>query len=227
MVSYTGISGSDLTGCTRGANNSTARAHNSGAVVETTPTVGLWNSLVTAISNVADTNGLLAAINSPVSIAYLKLTRTDVSSIASIAQAHITNLIGTNATLSGVVNVSPASVLGIGMSPAFIGSGFYSGPTTTIGGILVAPRAGTLKWVSAFTRFVASTASVGFDFKIRNASAFANATMRPAIAAGGTFVSTASIGTVNINAGDLLQGDIGSVGANGAIQQITIMGGTA
>jgi len=48
VVPYTGISGNDLTGCTRGGENSTARSHSSGALVEAVFTVGQWNDLVDA-----------------------------------------------------------------------------------------------------------------------------------------------------------------------------------
>lgn len=48
VISYTGISGSDLTGCTRGADNSTARTHSDGALVETMLTVGMWGDLIDA-----------------------------------------------------------------------------------------------------------------------------------------------------------------------------------
>ena len=68
--------------------------------------------------------------------------------------------------------------------------------------------------------------SLGFDLQLRGASGFANATTRPSIAAGGTFVSTASIATVNIQSGNILQGDVASVGANGFVTQITIQAGT-
>lgn len=52
VISFTGISGSDLTGCTRGYDGSTARAHSSGALVEATFTVGMWNDAVAALTNV-------------------------------------------------------------------------------------------------------------------------------------------------------------------------------
>lgn len=45
VVSYTGISGSDVTGVTRAADNSTARSHSDGALVEPVLTVGMWNDL--------------------------------------------------------------------------------------------------------------------------------------------------------------------------------------
>jgi hypothetical protein len=161
----------------------------------------MWNSLTSIISTAVDTQGLLNAINSPVSIA--------------IAQ------------IGGYLNVSAASVTGFGFVPIFTGSGSYSGPTLAVGGLYIAPRAGTLKWVSAVTRYVASGTSVGFDFQLRGASVFANATTRPAISAGGTFVSTASIATININRGDILQADLASmVTGGGLIQEVSIQGGT-
>ena len=164
------------------------------------PTVGMWNSLTTVVSSALDGSGYLKAIPSPVSISVMQIgTRLEVSS---------------------------ASITGIPMSPVFVGSGVYSGPTTCIGGLLISPRPVTLRWVAALTRFVVSTASVGFDLRVRGASIFANATTRPSIAAGGTYVSTASIATVNINVGDLLQADVATVGIDGFVSQITIQAGT-
>lgn len=46
VVSYTGISGEDLTGCTRGEDGSTARAHTSGALVEANFCAGMWNDRI-------------------------------------------------------------------------------------------------------------------------------------------------------------------------------------
>jgi hypothetical protein len=221
VVSYTSITGNTLNGCTRGQDNSSQLAHNDGAIVETMPTVGMWNSLVTIVASAMDSNGSLNAFISPVTIGIGHFVQFDVTSIASIAQANIAiNNIGTR------LDVSAASVTGLGLSPVFIGSGQYSGPTIALGGLLIAPRPATLQWVSVLTKYVASTASVGFDFKVRGSSIFANATTLPAIAAGGTFVSTASIATKNINVGDILQGDIASVGANGMIQEVTIQAGS-
>lgn len=200
VITYTGISGNQLTGVTRAADGSTARSHADGAVVETILTVGMWNSLITIAQAAFDTNGYLLAINSPVSIAALQIgTRLDISA---------------------------ASLTGLGFSPVFIGPGAYSGPTIGVGGLLIAPRPATLRWVSVITKYVASGGSVGFDFKLRGASVFANATTQPAIAAGGTFVSTASIATTNINAGDIMQGDVSTVATTTLIQEISIQAGT-
>lgn len=216
VVSYTGISGSDLTGCTRGADGSTQGAHSDLAVVETMPTIGMWNSLATIVVRGMTVDGYLKPQASPVSIARGEF-RQVYASIASLAQIYTTQRL----------NVSGASVTGIGIYPVFSSTAGYSGPTIGIGGVSRAPRAGTLKWVSVSTRYCVSTASAGFDFKVRDASIFANATIRPSIAAGGTYVSTASINTVNINQGDLLSADIATVGANGFVNTLTIQAGTA
>lgn len=131
VISYTGISSNQLTGCTRGADNSSAIAHADGAVVETAPTVGMWNNLATIIASGLDNNGYLKAINSPVSVAFAQLnqaaitsiasitygqfTQINVASIASIAQIALTNLtatsiIATNATITGRLNVGQIAI---------------------------------------------------------------------------------------------------------------------
>jgi len=45
VIYFTGITGSGLTGVTRGADGSTARSHSDGALVEAVPTVGMWNDV--------------------------------------------------------------------------------------------------------------------------------------------------------------------------------------
>lgn len=45
LVSYTGITSNTLTGCTRGADSSTARSHSDGALVEATLAAGMWEGL--------------------------------------------------------------------------------------------------------------------------------------------------------------------------------------
>ena len=49
IISYTGISSNDLTGVTRAFDNSTARSHSTGALVEAVPTVGMWNDVSSAL----------------------------------------------------------------------------------------------------------------------------------------------------------------------------------
>lgn len=89
VIYYTGISGNDLTGVTRGADGSTARSHSDGAIVETMPTIGMWNSLTTIVATAMTSDGYLKAIASPVSIARGQFTQFVTPSIASIARAEI------------------------------------------------------------------------------------------------------------------------------------------
>lgn len=154
VVSYTGISGNDLTGCTRGTDGSTNVAHNDGAVVETMPTIGMWNSLTTIVGTAIDGSGYLKAIASPVSVARLEGNQLALNSVASIAAVQV----GTRLDVSG------ASVTGIGLHPVFTLMGLVSGPTT-LGNPLVMPQGGTFQFFTAVTRSVASAASVVLDIK--------------------------------------------------------------
>lgn len=115
VVFYTGISGADLTGCTRGADGSTNRAHADGSLVETTPTVGAWNSLTTIVSTAIDSNSYLKAIASPVSIARVQSIQQAVTSIASIARAEIGTLVTgtfnpTNIAISSIASIAQLQV---------------------------------------------------------------------------------------------------------------------
>ena len=57
VISFTGISGSDLTGVTRGADNSTARSHADGSLVESAMVVGNWDALYKVIDQEHNTDG--------------------------------------------------------------------------------------------------------------------------------------------------------------------------
>src|SRR3990167_3882523 len=106
VIYFTGISGSDLTGVTRAADNSTARSHSDGALVESTMTVGVWNSLVTVVDNAMDDNGYLRSIASPMSIARLQGNQMALNSIASLAEIQFTRAMGTNATITNFLGAS-------------------------------------------------------------------------------------------------------------------------
>ena len=58
VISFTGISGSDLTGVTRGADNSTARSHADGSLVESAMVVGNWDALYKVIDQEHSTSGV-------------------------------------------------------------------------------------------------------------------------------------------------------------------------
>lgn len=88
IVKYTGISGNDLTGCTRAADNSTARSHSDGALVEAVFTVGMHNDQRDAINAEHDTDG----------------THTIISSV-TITTANIGTLTAPSVTLTNPVGI--------------------------------------------------------------------------------------------------------------------------
>lgn len=122
LVSFTGISGNDLTGCTRGFDGSTARSHSNGALAESVPAVGMWNDLRNPVAVALSTDGANLAISGTASISTMiagDITRFATSSVASIAQAKITNGIFSNS-----LNASGASVTGL--FPSFADSDGWS-----------------------------------------------------------------------------------------------------
>ena len=181
VVSYTGISSNDLTGCTRGADGSTARSHNDGAIIEVSPTAGMWNSLTTVIATAMTSDGYLKAINSPVSISILQVKT--------------------------YLNASGASVTGIGaggMNAVFQVPGSLASQAN-IGGMLLVPTALDGKFISAGVQTPASLASIGIHI-LKNNAVYGVCE----ILANATFASSASIGTAALVAGDRLTLDIRS-----------------
>lgn len=82
-VSFTGISGSDLTGVTRGVAGSTAQSHSSGALVEAILTVTHWTDMVDFLQVEHDSAG--KHVISTATITYTETVRLAVTSIASLA----------------------------------------------------------------------------------------------------------------------------------------------
>src|SRR3990167_1807800 len=95
VISFTGISGSDITGVTRAFDNSTARSHSNGALVEAIPTVGMWNNLATIVASHVDTStgNIVTGSNATVN-ALLTATRLATSSVASITRVESLNYAG-------------------------------------------------------------------------------------------------------------------------------------
>lgn len=179
VVSYTGISGSDLTGCGRNADGSTARSHADEALVEPVLTVGMWN----------DQQDFLA----------VSLSTVD-GSLRPMAAASIVALTTTNLSFASIVTGN------VPLNPVFSFVGSLSGATTSPQTALSMPNAGSFKWFSVMTRTVASGASAIFDVNINGTSIFETGT-RPVIAGGGTYASTASIATKAFGMGDRLTWD--------------------
>lgn len=101
VVSFTGISSQTLTGCTRGADTSTARSHSDGAIVETMPTIGMWNDLYTSVNAALTADGVIKAVISPVSIA-----RGEFIQFALTSNASVRRIEGINGAFSSVVSIA-------------------------------------------------------------------------------------------------------------------------
>lgn len=120
VVAYTGISSNDLTGCTRGFDNSTARSHSDGALAETMPTVGMWNDLRDGVAAALSTDGTDLAITGTASIAIgdiailsatsIETTSLSVTSVASIAEIQTDDLTITTLTATDMALTSIASI---------------------------------------------------------------------------------------------------------------------
>ena len=82
-ISFTGISGSDLTGVVRGVAGSTAQSHSSGSLVEAIFTVTHWSSMVDFLQAEHDSAG--KHVISTATINYTETKSLAVTSIASIA----------------------------------------------------------------------------------------------------------------------------------------------
>lgn len=223
VVFFTGVSGNNLTGCSRGADNSTARSHSDGAIVEFTPTVGLWNSLASSLSQVADGNGYIRAIPSPVTIGYGEFKSIAVGSIASIGQLQVGSFNPSNITITNSLSASGASLSGFAhTAPLWVFVGSLSGVTISPMTAIPMPRTGTWDFVNFITRTVASTASAFIDINKNGTSIFETLT-RPTIVGGGTFYSSASIATKNFTRGDRFTWDFDATGVNGHITDFDIL----
>lgn len=103
VISFTGVSGSDLTGVTRGFNDSTARAHSDGAIVEAVFTTTMWNDLRDNVAAVISTDGANIAVTGTASVAVLNAdaqrgATAALTSVASVSKLSFTNAYGSAAT---------------------------------------------------------------------------------------------------------------------------------
>lgn len=215
VVYYTGISGNDLTGCQRGADNSTARQHNSGALVEPTHTVGMYNSLATAVSASLNEGGTGLHVSSATITGIVHSARYVGTSIASIARME-----GRDLALSSVASINKINVgLHISASGASItGFGGVGGMNamwqvpgslasqTNIGGMVIIPTTYTGSFINAYVQTPSSIASVaGYIVKQGGVDVGMFA-----ILGGATFASSASLAVTSYTAGDNFTLDIRS-----------------
>lgn len=220
VIYYTGISGSDLTGCSRGADNSTARSHDSGALVEPVFTVGMYNSLATAVSSSLDESAGGLHVSNATVTGVTHSARYVGTSIASIARTQVNWRDGFNMALSSIasiaklnigthINASGASVTGFGgsggLNAAFQVPGSLASQAN-VGGMLVVPTAYTASYIYAYVQTPASVASVAGYIVKQGGTDVGMFT----ILGGATFASSASLAVTSLSAADTLTLDIRS-----------------
>lgn len=193
-VSFTGISSSDLTGCTRGLGGSVAQEHSSSAKVEEVFSISHWNSMIDFLQVSHDSDGKI------------------VTSLATIAQVRIvTHLNASGASISGRFPIHPTWFLAGNLSLA----------TVNIGSPAAMPQAGKWDFFSVTLRAPASGATMILDVN-KNFSSIFDAATRLYIPGGGTYVSTASINLKTFSAGDVMSVDIDQGG--GLAKDATVVG---
>ncbi len=213
-ISFTGIAGSAVTGCSRGLGGSSAQSHNSGARVEEVWSITHWNDFLDTFAVSHDSTGKIVS-TSTATLSTIRLLTNLNASGASVIDGDLT--IWNSLTLSG------ASINGnFGVHPAWVIGGGVSLATTTVGKPLPMPASGTWRFFSAVLRTPASGASLLVDINKNGTSIFTDQNTRLLISGAGTFVSTASIGTKTFSAGDIFTLDVDTGGGSG--QDLTVIG---
>lgn len=201
-IAYTGTSGSTVTGLTRNVDNGgTDQDHAVGAIVEFVPDVTWATSIYTALSNLVDTSTL--------AVDTTKVVTPSTFSTALSSVSTLSNKYYVNATFTGNVNFSGASLTGIasgsgGFNALFQVPGALATTSSDIMGSIPVPTSYTLSFMNAYLRTPCSGASLSITVKKYPSTTLGVISML----AGATFASSASFATTSIVAGDVLIGDI-------------------
>jgi len=195
VIHFTGISGSDLTGCTRGEENSTARSHNDGSLVESVFTVETWNDVRDAVSAVISTDGANIAVTGTASIAALitpsilndTFASTSIASIARLETAQIVSPIGSfiNLAVTSIASIAAVNIPAINSASASITTLNAATGNITSGNLvnIAATSTASVNMISYnASKPLLSTASDGatvtFDMNISNLHTLSLATSR-------------------------------------------------
>jgi len=195
--SFTGVSGTQLTGLSRGLAGSTDQEHAVGAIVEFGPDVLQADNVRDVITTEHTEYGVHASLPS------------------------LTLLTARDLTVNRLFNTSGASLYGFPLHPVWVVRGSVSAASALIGPPLSMPTPGTLEFISVVSRTPTSAASLFIDINKNNTTIFTDQNTRLYIPSGGTYVSTASIAVKSFNAGDLFTVDFDTGGGSAA--DFTIM----
>lgn len=211
-ISFTGVSGTSITGLSRGLAGSTGQAHNVGAIVEFVPDVvqeTAWYNVFTTEHTVGGNHGTLpstALIN----------TQKLYASQATLGFSTITSM----------WSASGASLQSYPQVPVWVFPGTLSGVSTNLGRPLDMLNPGNIQYITAITRIGSSNASLFLNLT-KNGSNILNGTTTTSllyIPLNGTFVSIAaslsSMASTGFNAGDVFNFSV--VGQNSMAGDLTI-----
>ena len=207
--SFTGVSGTQLTGISGGLAGSTNQGHSVGAIVEFIFDVIQSQAIYDVITTEHNSSGKHTAISaSSASIQTITTPQLLVPSLASISSEYI----------SGFLNASGASLVGVSkIVPTWVFSGPVSGASAQLGFPVDMPIPGTIKFISAILRVGSSNASLFLDIT-KNGATFLNANGSQSvlmIPINGTFSSTASIANPAFVAGDVFNFSVMNNGSMG------------
>lgn len=201
-ISFTGVSGANLTGLTKGLGGSSDQVHAVSAIVEFVPDVVQENAWYTVFTNGHDVYG-------------------SHISLPSVAYATISNATITNAAVTSVLTASGASLQGFPIRPTWVLPGILSGASTSAGFPLTMTDPGNFQYLMATAQGPASNSSVYFDV-LKNFTSILAGSKIFAIPQNGTFVSLGSIATTSFNRGDVFTINIGN--PSSYVQNVTITG---
>ncbi len=208
-ITFTGVSGSSLTGLTRGLTGSTDQVHAVGAIVEFVFDVLQLQAIYDTILKEHSFEGVHASlasvtflsVNTHLNVSGASLTGFGFGTL-SIEDLTVTNsLLASGASLQGLIPIRPFWFI----------PGTVSGATTSVGAPMSMPETGTVDYVTITLQSPISGASLIMDIN-KNFTSIFEAGTRPFILGGGTFVSTASINTKAFNRGDQLSVDLDAGG---------------
>ncbi len=207
---FTGISSNTLTGVGRAVGGSTARDHSSGALVESFLDITHWEDMTEFLKAEHMNNGV-----EKITAHVRMITATGVSGATGL-KGDVVFVPGANITVYPVSGASGYSHVvmnltgGAGGIPFFsVGGGLASGANQTPA--LIIEDSLSLKSISAALRSPASGATIILDVNKNFTSIFTDQNTRPMIPAGGTYVSTASIGTTSFSPGNIATLDVDQV----------------
>ncbi len=213
FITFTGISSNDITGVTRSVAGSTAQQHSSGARVEASISVTHWIDMIDflEVEHLSDgTHDLFSHAR--------QITVTGVSGASGI-RGDVVFTPGANVSIYAVSGASGYSHITFAVTEVAAAGGLP--PFTLAGTIFTGTRvtpdmliedSSTISSASAVLHSPVSGASLVIDLNLNDTSIFTNQATRLSILGGGTYASTASIGTTALTPGNRLTMDIDNAG---------------